>query len=108
MVVPFRAAYVALVLLAGSASTLASDLAIVGARILPSPDDRPIERGTVVVRDARIAEVGAGIEVPSGIAHSPARVRISPSRQGQRFSGAWSSSRKVARNFAPVAPSTTR
>jgi len=40
-------------------------LAIREARIYPSPDAAPIERGDVVVRDGIIAAVGAGIAVPA-------------------------------------------
>jgi imidazolonepropionase-like amidohydrolase len=47
---------------------LAVDLAIVDARIYPAPDTAPVERGTVVVRDGRIAAVGpsATVTVPAG------------------------------------------
>lgn len=40
-------------------------LAIREARIYPSPDAAPIERGNVVVRDGLIAEVRAGTAVPA-------------------------------------------
>lgn len=44
----------------------AEELAIVGARIYPSPDAPAIERGTVLVRDGRIAAIGpvADVAVP--------------------------------------------
>lgn len=47
---------------------LAADLAIVDARVYPAPDAAPIERGTVLVRDGRIAAVGpaATVVVPDG------------------------------------------
>src|SRR3954453_17817584 len=47
---------------------LSKDLAIVGARILPAPDETPIDRGTVVVRDGKIIAVGpsARLRVPKG------------------------------------------
>lgn len=47
---------------------MAADLAIVDARLYPAPDATPIERGTVLVRDGRIAAVGpsATITVPAG------------------------------------------
>lgn len=56
-------------LLACACPVAAADLAIVGARIYPAPDADPIERGTVLVRDGRIAAVGASdeVEVPDGI-----------------------------------------
>src|SRR3984885_15203754 len=46
----------------------ASDLALVGAKIYPSPSEQPIESGTIVVRDGRILEVGPGasVKVPRG------------------------------------------
>jgi imidazolonepropionase-like amidohydrolase len=40
-------------------------LAIQNAKIYTSPDAPPIERGTVLVQDGRIAAVGDGIAVPS-------------------------------------------
>ncbi len=48
---------------------VAADLAIVDARVYPAPDAAPIERGTVLVRDGRIAEIGqsATITVPAGV-----------------------------------------
>lgn len=47
---------------------MAADLAIVDARIYPAPDAAPIERGTVLVRNGRIAAVGpsAAVAVPDG------------------------------------------
>jgi imidazolonepropionase-like amidohydrolase len=39
-------------------------LAIRDARIYPSPDAPPIERGTILVYDGRITAVGTGIEIP--------------------------------------------
>jgi len=46
----------------------AADLAIVGAKIYPSPDAPAIERGTIVVRDGRIFAVGptSQVAVPAG------------------------------------------
>jgi len=41
-------------------------LAIQHARIYVSPSDPPIEDGTVLIRDGRIAAVGAQVEIPSG------------------------------------------
>jgi imidazolonepropionase-like amidohydrolase len=62
-----RSLVLALVLLAGS-PVPAAEIAIVGARILPSPDVPAIDRGTVLVRDDRIVAVGpAGeVAVPEG------------------------------------------
>ncbi len=50
---------------AGQAKT-STDLAIVGARIYPSPDAAPIDDGVILVRDGRIVRAGAraGITVP--------------------------------------------
>src|SRR5579871_1021832 len=44
----------------------AADLALVGAKIYPSPTERPIEHGTIVLRDGRIFAVGpsASIKIP--------------------------------------------
>jgi imidazolonepropionase-like amidohydrolase len=44
-----------------------TDLALVGARIYTSPSAKPIENGTVLIRDGKIAEVGSSdkIVVPS-------------------------------------------
>lgn len=54
--------------LAAAAPAMAGDLAIVDARIYPAPDAPVIERGTVLVRDGRIVEVGpsAAVDVPGG------------------------------------------
>jgi imidazolonepropionase-like amidohydrolase len=41
-------------------------VAIVGARVVPIVGD-PIEGGTVLVRDGRIAAVGASVDVPEGV-----------------------------------------
>ncbi len=48
---------------------MAADLAIVDARVYPAPDSAPIERGTVLMRDGRIAAVGpsATVTVPAGV-----------------------------------------
>ena len=57
---------VAVALVVAPALAPAADLAIVGARILTSPDAPPIDEGTVLVRDGRIAEVGTRVRVPRG------------------------------------------
>ena len=46
--------------LAGSLAIQAADLALVGARIYPAPDARPVKHGTVLIRDGRIASVLEG------------------------------------------------
>jgi imidazolonepropionase-like amidohydrolase len=64
---PLRSLLIALALFSTPAPTLrAADLAIVNARVFVSPDDPPLDRGTVVVRDGRIAAVGADVPVPVG------------------------------------------
>lgn len=47
----------------------AADLAIVGGRVYPSPEARPIDRATVLVRDGRIVAVGRSgqVKVPRGV-----------------------------------------
>jgi imidazolonepropionase-like amidohydrolase len=44
----------------------ASDLALIGAKIYPSPTEVPIENGTIVIRDGRILAVGpkAIVKIP--------------------------------------------
>ncbi len=46
----------------------AADLALVGAKIYPSPTDQPIERGSILIHDGRIVSVGpsAKVKVPPG------------------------------------------
>jgi imidazolonepropionase-like amidohydrolase len=59
---------IALLVFAGSGLPLrAADLAIVGARIYPAPDAQPIERGSVLMRDGRIVDVGTvdAVKVPA-------------------------------------------
>ena len=49
------------------AATPGESLVLTGARILPSPTDAPIEEGVVVIRDGKIAEIGAaGVAPPAG------------------------------------------
>lgn len=47
---------------------LAADLALVGAKIYPSPTEPPIENGSIVLHDGRIFAVGssASIKIPRG------------------------------------------
>ena len=51
-----------------AAQAAAADLAVVGAKIYPSPTATPIEAGTVVVHDGRIVAVGPQdrVKVPVG------------------------------------------
>lgn len=58
----------ALLLVSAAAWATAQDLALVGARLYPAPDAPAIERGTVLVRDGRIAAIGPvdAVPVPPG------------------------------------------
>jgi imidazolonepropionase-like amidohydrolase len=51
-------------------------LAVRDARILPSPDSPPIERGTVLVRDGRIVAVGAEVAIPPEARVIPGEGRV--------------------------------
>lgn len=51
-------------------------LAIRGARIYPSPDVAPIERGTVLVRGDRIIAVGPDVSVPADAQVIPGEGRV--------------------------------
>jgi len=55
------------ILFAGS-RVRASDLALVGARIYPSPTDTPIENGSILIHDGHVLEVGpaAAVKIPRG------------------------------------------
>jgi imidazolonepropionase-like amidohydrolase len=64
-----RLATVALALalpLMAAAETPMRDLAIVGAKVYPSPQAAAVENTTIVVHDGRIAAVGRGVRVPKG------------------------------------------
>ncbi len=65
-----RSVCCAVALLASAASAQPSapprDFALVGARLLPV-GSAPIERGTLVVRDGKIAAIGANVSVPDGV-----------------------------------------
>ena len=50
------------------------DVAITGGYVVPMDGD-PIENGTVLVRDGRIAAVGASVDVPEGVREVDARGR---------------------------------
>lgn len=46
-----------------SLSSFASDIALVHAKIYPSPTAQPIEDGTILVHDGRIQAVGPGVQI---------------------------------------------
>lgn len=73
-------------LLASAFPAAAADLAIVDARIYPSPDAAPIEHGTVLLRDGLIAEVG-----PSGEVTVPAGVTVIEGEGRVVTAGFWNS-----------------
>src|SRR5262249_57458031 len=50
---------------AGAAPAAAETIAITGATIYQRAD-RKLDNATIVIRDGRIAEVGAGVAVPAG------------------------------------------
>jgi imidazolonepropionase-like amidohydrolase len=50
--------------LAGSLALHASDLALVGARIYPSPEALPVKNGSILIHDGRIVSVGEGSPKP--------------------------------------------
>ena len=54
------------IVLFASGSSRASDLALIGAKVYPSPTDPPIENGTILVRDGHILAVGPSptIKIP--------------------------------------------
>lgn len=66
----FRWLYPFLILLSVvvSGRAHASDLALVGARIYPSPTETAIENGSIVIHDGRIVSVGpaAAVRIPRG------------------------------------------
>lgn len=47
----------------------AADIALIGAKVYPSPDSSPIENGVIIVSDGKIAAVGSKdqINIPDGI-----------------------------------------
>lgn len=65
---------------------LAQDLAVVGARVYPAPDAAPIDDATVLIREGRIAAVGArtSVVVPPG-------VRVVDGRGKSVTAGFWNS-----------------
>jgi len=71
-----RAAFFAAAVAACLAAPLAAqDFAIVGATVALGDGSEPIENGTVVVRDGRVAAAGTGLAVPAGIATIDGRGR---------------------------------
>lgn len=44
----------------------ASDLALVGAKIYPSPTEQPIENGSILVHQGQILAIGPAIKIPRG------------------------------------------
>lgn len=62
--------WLAMVIACSMAPALAQDLAIVGARVVVSPDATVIEDGIVIVRDGRIVGVGerGRLDLPAGMA----------------------------------------
>jgi imidazolonepropionase-like amidohydrolase len=69
-----------------AAEARGGDIAIVHARVYPSPEAAPIEDGTVVVRDGRIVAVGASAAV-----RPPAGVRTLDARGETLTAGFWNS-----------------
>lgn len=53
-------------LLAVAAPVTAQTIAITGGRVATAVGEQVIENGTVIIRDGRIAAVGAGLPVPAG------------------------------------------
>lgn len=49
--------------LLGCGRSLASDLALVGAKIYLSPAEQPIERGSILIHDGRIVAVGPSVSI---------------------------------------------
>jgi imidazolonepropionase-like amidohydrolase len=68
MHVSYRVAVLAVLALFACDLGRAADLALTGAKIYPSPTERAIEDGVIVIHDGRIRAVGptAGIEIPRG------------------------------------------
>ncbi|WP_202842923.1 amidohydrolase family protein [Luteimonas saliphila] len=79
--------YLSLALVCISAQTAsARDLAVVNARIVSAPDASPIARGTVLVRDGRIAAIGDAAEVDV-----PGDAEIVDAQGGTVVAGFWNS-----------------
>lgn len=65
---------------------VAQDLAVVGARVYPAPDAAPLNDGTVLIQDGRIAAVGLRGEVVV-----PAGVRVVDVKGATVVAGFWNS-----------------
>lgn len=70
-----RAVLLLSLVLCGSPAA-AETIAIVGATIDTATGDRPIENGTLVMRDGRIVAVGANVEVPAGARRVDGKGRV--------------------------------
>lgn len=83
---PNLRAIAGVLLLSLMTSAPAQDLAIVGARVFPSPEAAPIADATVLIREGRIADVGprSSVMVPSG-------VRVIDGRGTSVTAGFWNS-----------------
>src|SRR5436305_10654289 len=58
-----------------SASASAQTVAITGGKVYPVSGP-PIENGTVLIRDGKIAEVGASVRIPNGAQHVDATGKV--------------------------------
>jgi imidazolonepropionase-like amidohydrolase len=64
----------------------AADLAVVGAKVYPSPDAAPIENGVVLIHDGQITAVG-----PAGKVKPPKRAQVIDARGQVVTAGYWNS-----------------
>jgi len=62
-IILFLAFYLCIDSVFSQASNMTEDVALVGARIYPSPSARPIENGTVLIRNGKILSVGSSDKV---------------------------------------------
>lgn len=76
----------ALGLASGAEAQAPSEYAIVGAKIYPSPDAKPIEDGVVIVRDGHIAQLGPRTKVAT-----PAGMRVIDAHGDVLTAGFWNS-----------------
>ncbi|MDI9237762.1 amidohydrolase family protein [Lysobacter sp. LF1] len=83
---PTLRALAGIALICLTAPAAAQDLAIVGARVYPSPEEAPIDDATVLIHDGRIAAVGPRrtVKVPRG-------VRIVDGKGASVTTGFWNS-----------------
>jgi imidazolonepropionase-like amidohydrolase len=56
-----------LLLAAASIPSFAADLAVIGAKVFPSPDTAPLLSATVLIRDGNITAVGRNVTVPASV-----------------------------------------